>query len=392
MEMLTSDFSYHLPEERIALFPTQERDQSKLLIYRKGTIEHTIFKSITAYIPKGSLLVFNNSKVIPARLRFKRDSGSTIEIFLLNLVETNDSQLPLHSCQWKCTIGNKKKWKRGVLKIVKGNVELIARLADDENSIVEFQWSDTKTWDEVLQIFGDTPLPPYIKRATTEADRERYQTVYSSPAGAVAAPTAGLHFTPELLAAITANGSFTDFVTLHVGAGTFRPIKTKNPTDHIMHEERIIFSKANIHNMMAHGGNIIHVGTTSCRSLESLYWFGVKLFSAKGKEHIPFVVDQHFPYQQHPYLPTRAECLKKIHDYLVFHGKDDLVGLTSIYIYPGYTFRMTDGLITNFHQPNSTLLLLIAALVGSEWKKIYSDAIQYGYRFLSYGDSSFLMP
>lgn len=432
MDLLTADFTYNLPEDRIALFPSAQRDQSKLLVYKNGTLEDTLFKNITEYLPKANMLVFNNSRVIPARLKFKKESGAGIEIFLLNPIaqatETELSNLraslktplfpslreekkvhqaegmglipqkersiemPLHnSAQWVCTIGNKKRWTRdSILRVVKSDVEIQARLIDRENSIVQFLWSGNKTWEEILLLIGDTPLPPYIKRDTVESDKERYQTVYSSPTGAVAAPTAGLHFTPEILEKLISCGFSTDFITLHVGAGTFQPIKAEKATDHRMHEEKIIFTKENLENLIEHGDKIICVGTTSCRSLESLYWFGVKLLSTKGQ--IEFNVDQSFPYQYRGSLPSRMECLTLILDYMSRHNIKELIGATSIFIYPGYKFKMTDGLITNFHQPNSTLLLLIASLVGDDWKRIYRFALEKNYRFLSYGDSSLLLP
>jgi S-adenosylmethionine:tRNA ribosyltransferase-isomerase len=402
MELFTKDFTYFLPEEKIALFPTEQRDQAKLLVYQKGKIHHDIFKSITTHLPHESLLVFNNSKVIPARLRFKKESGGEIEIFLLNPIvdKSNPAQeSPVWNtslkAQWQCTIGNKKKWNRNtILKLKEGNLELEARLLDEENSIVEFNWSGDKTWNEVLTIFGDTPLPPYIKRDTSKADRERYQTVYSEFRGAVAAPTAGLHFTPELMKELTQFGIKTEFLTLHVGAGTFQPIKTDKATDHRMHAEQIIFTKQNIEHLLGNSEKLIAVGTTSCRSLESLYWLGVKLIldADSVQPDQPFSIDQHFAYQVFDNLPTRKACLQEVHDFFCDNSLDFFSGESSIFIYPGYKFRMTDGLITNFHQPNSTLLLLIAAFIGNDWKILYSEALASNYRFLSYGDSSLLIP
>jgi S-adenosylmethionine:tRNA ribosyltransferase-isomerase len=395
MELYTRDFSYDLPDDRIALFPAATRDQSKLLFYNRGSISHHVFRDITDLIPEKALLVFNDSKVIPARLRFRNDTGAVIEVFLLNPADKNMGAHDLMSrtspVQWICTIGNKKKWKSGMelIQTIQG-ITLTARLQDEFSNVVEFTFSEGKTWAEVLHTFGDTPLPPYIKRATDQSDIARYQTVYSHTPGAVAAPTAGLHFTPEIIEKAEKKGIFTDFLTLHVGAGTFMPIKAEVATAHTMHEESIYITEANIRNMIAHGDNIVAVGTTSCRSLESLYWYGVKLME-EGK-NASFNIDQHFAYQPHHATPTRRESLAKILEVLQAKNQKALSGQTSIYIYPGYSFRMIDGLVTNFHQPNSTLLLLIAALIMDDWKAVYDAAMKSHYRFLSYGDSSLLLP
>jgi S-adenosylmethionine:tRNA ribosyltransferase-isomerase len=395
MELYTRDFTYDLPEERIALFPAATRDQSKLLFYDRGAISHHVFHEIAELIPEKTLLVFNDSKVIPARLRFKNDTGATIEVFLLRPADKNTSAHELMSktspVLWTCTIGNKKKWKSGIVssQVVNG-ITLTARLLDELSHVVEFTFSEGRTWAEVIHIFGDTPLPPYIKRATDQSDTERYQTVYSHTPGAVAAPTAGLHFTPEIIEKAIKNGFFTDFLTLHVGAGTFMPIKSEVATAHTMHEESIYFAEANLHNLIEHGDRIIAVGTTSSRSLESLYWYGVKLMEEGS--NAPFNIDQGFAYQSHRVKPTRKESLTKILEVMKAKKQKALSGQTAIYIYPGYSFRMIDGLITNFHQPNSTLLLLIAALIGDDWKAVYDNALKNNYRFLSYGDSSLLLP
>jgi S-adenosylmethionine:tRNA ribosyltransferase-isomerase len=394
MALFTRDFTYDLPEDRIALFPATQRDQSKLLVYDQGVISHRKFRDVVDLILPKTLLVFNDSKVIPARLRFKNETGATIEVFLLNPA---DKQVSAHDMlqrsspvQWLCTIGNKKKWKPGVvLKQSGSGIDLLARLVDADPGIVEFQFSGALSWAEVIHHFGDTPLPPYIKRATESTDTERYQTVYSNTPGAVAAPTAGLHFTPEIIEKVSENGVFVDYLTLHVGAGTFMPIKTDVATDHHMHEESIYFSEANILTLIAHQERIMAVGTTSCRSLESLYWFGVNLLEA---ENASFEIDQYVAYRERTTLPSRKESLEKILGWMRAKNLKALSGRTSIYIYPGYQFRMIDGLITNFHQPNSTLLLLIAAFIGDDWKKVYDSALANDYRFLSYGDSSLLIP
>jgi S-adenosylmethionine:tRNA ribosyltransferase-isomerase len=394
MALFTRDFTYDLPEHRIALFPATQRDQSRLLVYNQGVINHRNFRDVVDLIPPKTLLVFNDSKVIPARLRFKNETGATIEVFLLNPADRNLSAHDIlqrsSPVQWLCTIGNKKKWRAGVvLKQSGSGIELRAYLMDADVGVVEFQFSGAQTWAEVIHTFGDTPLPPYIKRATESSDTERYQTVYSNTPGAVAAPTAGLHFTPEIIENVIKNGIFTDYLTLHVGAGTFMPIKADVATEHHMHEESIYFSEANIRNLIEHHERIISVGTTSCRSLESLYWFGVKLME---NENASFEIDQLFAYRERTTLPSRMESLERILAWMRSNNLKALSGRTSIYIYPGYSFKMIDGLITNFHQPNSTLLLLIAAFIGEDWKKIYDAALANGYRFLSYGDSSLLIP
>ena len=395
MELFTRDFTYELPEDRIALYPTSNRDQSKLLFYNRGVIEHQAFRAISDLIPKNSLLVFNDSKVIPARLRFRNETGAAIEVFLLNPVDKNASVhelMPKPSpVFWVCTIGNKKKWKPGVvLSQTVAGIELKARLADEFSNIVEFTFSEGKTWAEVIHTFGDTPLPPYIKRATDQSDTERYQTVYSKTPGAVAAPTAGLHFTPEIIDEIAKKGLFKDFLTLHVGAGTFIPIKSEVATKHTMHEEAVFFTEKNILNLIERCDNIIAVGTTSCRSLESLYWYGVKLI--EEGDNAQFQIDQYFAYQKHNLYPSKKESLTKVLESMRAKNQKALSGYTSIFIYPSYKFRLIDGLVTNFHQPNSTLLLLIAAFVGKDWRAIYDEALASNYRFLSYGDSSLLLP
>jgi S-adenosylmethionine:tRNA ribosyltransferase-isomerase len=396
MEIFTRDFTYDLPEDRIALFPTEQRDQSKLLVYRKGSIDHSTFQHISEFLPAGSHLVFNNSKVIPARLKFRKPGGAVIEIFLLNPADRSqpahkqvNSQSPV---RWVCTIGNKKRWSNGQsLSQSKDGVTLVAQLVDEKESVVEFTWRGTRTWSETLFLFGETPLPPYIKRDAEEEDVRRYQTVYSAIPGAVAAPTAGLHFTPNVFQSIDSKGFSVDYLTLHVGAGTFLPIKSDKATDHHMHEETIVFTLKNIENLLNHIDTTVAVGTTSCRSLESLYWFGVKLIDNQQRP-TDFKIGQFFPVQRHSALISRSEALKAILEYMSRYQIEELIGSTSIFIYPGYRFRMTDGLITNFHQPNSTLLLLIAAFVGDDWKRIYSEALKSDYRFLSYGDSSLLLP
>lgn len=387
-----SDFTYELPEDRIAKFPLAERDQSKLLVYSKdGSISHQQFKNVVSQLPEGSLMVFNDTKVIPARLHFQKESGAEIEVFLLSPEKPSHLlQLAMQStdhCVWSCTIGNLKRWKEHtILQKNLGFTLLSAQLIDRERQLVEFSWTNHASFAKVVEACGETPLPPYLKREAEESDKQRYQTVYSQHDGAVAAPTAGLHFTSALLDQLKDKSILSSFVTLHVSAGTFQPIKTENALEHAMHNEQIVVSKTTIEQLLHHQKQIIPVGTTSMRSLESLYWMGVNIFT--GKEN-PFVVTQKTPYIEKTTLTT-AESLQALLDFLQKNKEHTIIGHTSIYIHPGYRFRMCEALITNFHQPGSTLILLVAAFVGDDWKRIYEEALSNEYRFLSYGDSSLL--
>jgi S-adenosylmethionine:tRNA ribosyltransferase-isomerase len=390
-----SEFTYHLPEDRIASFPLTERDNSKLLYYNQGNLEHHTFKNLPDLLPSETHLLFNDTKVIPARLLFQKETGADIEIFLLN--PSDSTKLLQQAMQekaasiWKCAIGNLKRWTDGIVltkKLIHGEVK--ARLANRQEGIVEFSWSPTETsFAEIINQFGATPLPPYIKRQPIQSDSQRYQTVYSHQEGAVAAPTAGLHFTNEVLNQITAKGIETDYLTLHVSAGTFQPVKTENALDHTMHTEQVVITKKTIEHILS-GKKIIAVGTTSMRSLESLYWFGVNLLEHGESE---FLIAQNDPYRERTLpLADTTESLHAVLKYLEVHRLDTLIGSTSIFILPGYSFKICKGLITNFHQPGSTLMLLVAAFVGDDWKKIYESALENNYRFLSYGDSSLLLP
>ncbi|HEY9047636.1 MAG TPA: S-adenosylmethionine:tRNA ribosyltransferase-isomerase [Ohtaekwangia sp.] len=392
-ELNINDFTYDLPADRIALYPLDKRDQSKLLVYRKGTILHQQFSSLTDFIPANATLFFNDTKVIPARLHFTKDTGATIEVFLLHpvapstlLVEAMQTQ---DTCTWKCTIGNLKRWTEG--SSLKKNIDpftVTASLLNREEGIVEFQWTPGVSFAEIISRSGETPLPPYLKRKAEASDRDRYQTVYAHYEGAVAAPTAGLHFTSNVLQALKAKGIETDYLTLHVSAGTFQPVKVQNAVEHPMHTEQVLVSRSNLENLMKNRF-IIPVGTTSMRTLESIYWFGVKLMT---NPDAVFSIQQNDPYIAYTSLPSAIESLEHVLRYLDRKQLDILTGETSIYIMPGYTFRICRGLVTNFHQPGSTLILLVAALVGDDWKSIYSEALANGYRFLSYGDSSLLLP
>ncbi|WP_439582293.1 S-adenosylmethionine:tRNA ribosyltransferase-isomerase [Dyadobacter bucti] len=390
-------YFYDLPDERIARYPLQNRDESKLLIYKDEKISHQHFTDLPAALPSGTLLVFNDTKVIPARAYFQKDTGATIEILLLHPESPSrvisEAMIVKHSCVWECMIGNKKRWKRNdtlttVLEINSRQVILKVDYADYEKNHVRLSWDKDLVFLEIVQALGEIPLPPYLNRETEEADKQTYQTVYANHDGAVAAPTAGLHFTERIFQQLEAKGIQKSFLTLHVGAGTFQPIKVSSVTEHRMHSEQIVFTRKVIGELLENRNMIVPVGTTSMRSLESLYWFGVKLYRSETTE---FHIEKLYPYpfDEHE-LPSAKESLQAIADYMDSSKLDFLVGETEIFIFPGYQFRLCKGLITNYHQPGSTLILLVAALVGERWKGIYSEAMDNGYRFLSYGDSSLL--
>ncbi len=390
----TQDYFYELPADRIAHFPLANRDESNLLVYQKGEINHTLFKSIVDFIPSNAILFFNNTRVIPARIQFLKETGALIEVFLLNPVSPSvvlaKTMQATTSCVWHVAIGNLKRWKNTVWLTKSGNgISLTAHLVNKQENLVEFSWApSTLSFAEVIHQIGETPLPPYIRRKANEADRDRYQTIYAQQEGAVAAPTAGLHFSDKVFAQLMARGILHDFLTLHVSAGTFQPVKTDNALDHIMHEEQIVVTKQNLENLLLEDRFILPVGTTALRTLESLYWYGVKLLQG---EDAAFHIAQNDPYRQAT-LPAAQEALNAVYNVFDKTNTRVLTGHTSIYIHPGYTFRICRGLITNFHLPGSTLMLLVAALVGKDWKKIYETALQHNYRFLRYGDSSLLLP
>lgn len=391
--MNTHVYTYILPEEKIAIYPLPQRDTSKLLIYKNNQVFHSVFHSLPDHLPDHAFLFFNNTKVIPARLHFKKDSGAKIEIFLLHpILPSLLLEEAMHAtghCSWQCAIGNLKRWPSGKsLQVKIKDLILEAFLTDHKKAIVKFRWNGSRTFAEVLHEAGATPLPPYIKRKTDTHDSERYQTIYSRFDGAVAAPTAGLHFTASVFNKLKEKNIHHDFVTLHVSAGTFQPVKTENADDHIMHEEQIIITRENVNNLTGSGKLITAVGTTSMRTLESLYWFGAKLLLNGDSQ---FKINQNDPYI-HPHHPSREEALAAVSDYMDRHQLEKVIGETAIFIKPGYSFKICQALITNFHQPASTLLLLVAAFVGEDWRKIYNEALKNDYRFLSYGDSSLLMP
>ncbi len=391
------EYVYNLPNEKIALEGTSKRDNSKLLFYNKGKIQDLHFYQITDAIPSNSTLFFNNTKVIPARLHFQKKTGATIEIFLLKPAYNLDISKALASSKknaWKCIIGSLKKWKNKevltqVINTKNGLISLAVTLVDIENKIVEFEWNNSDTtFGQIIDILGNTPLPPYIKREVEESDKYRYQTVYSKVKGAVAAPTAGLHFTDKILAKLSQNNIAQEHLTLHVGAGTFMPIKSTSVWEHPMHNETMLIPTSLIKSLLK-SEFTVSVGTTSMRTLESLYWFGVKLLKNPIAE---FKIESLFPYQKHETLPSKNKAIKAVLDFAIHNNLNEIEGSTEIFIFPGYKFKICEGLITNFHQPESTLVLLVAAFVGKSWKNIYNHALQNEYRFLSFGDSSLLIP
>ena len=386
-----------LPEDRIAKFPLEKRSDSKLLHYEDGRINHTIFKELPNLIPKNSLMVFNNTKVIPARLVFQKDSGSKIEIFLLKPYQPSpviqEAMRSSGEVGWEAMIGKLKKWKEGEVLEREANVRgqkvtVKAVIENREKRTVKFSWNPAYIpFVSIVDALGEVPLPPYLNRKATEEDKPRYQTVYSKKEGAVAAPTAGLHFTDEILSQLTGKGVKTEYLTLHVGAGTFQPVSEEHVNEHPMHSEQVLITQSNLEKLIDHDGNLIAVGTTSMRSLESIYWYGVKLL--KDADH-QFFIPKLFPYKQTGPLPTARESFKAILESMKDNKTNELTGDTEIFIMPGYEFKVCHGLITNFHQPGSTLILLVAAFTHGQWRAIYEEALSSDYRFLSYGDSNLL--
>lgn len=392
--ILTKDYTYDLPQDRIALQPLAHRDQSKLLVFSRGDIAHRKFSQLIDYLPDRCHLFFNNTKVIQARFLFQKSTGATIEVFLLSPFPANTllatALTTTGTTQWTCAVGNLKRWTDGVvLEKKEGGHQLTARLLDREKGLVQFNWTPAElSFGEVIHHAGVIPLPPYIHRESNQLDAERYQTVYSQIEGAVAAPTAGLHFTPEILEQLKASGRTMDFLSLHVGAGTFMPIKSENALEHTMHSEQVVITTENLKNLLS-GKPMVVVGTTSMRTLESIYWYAMKL--SRDPSSL-FEVLSDDPYRPYPMYLSREEAAGIVLSKMTQSGQQVITGNTSLYVHPGYQFRMCDGLITNFHQPGSTLLLLIAAFVGPDWRLVYREAMDNGYRFLSYGDSSLLIP
>ena len=403
-----SDYNYELPDERIAKYPLARRDQSKLLIYDKGRVGESIFCRLPDYLPKGALMVFNNTKVIQARLHFYKETGALIEIFLLEPAAPADYEQMFQTrgrCSWYCLVGNLKKWKEGTLtrelNIEDGRLKIKATRRGEHGTshLVEFEWSTDNlqssiSFAEVLDAIGELPIPPYLNRNSEESDKTTYQTVYSKIKGSVAAPTAGLHFTPEVLSAIDAKGIDREELTLHVGAGTFKPVKSEEIGGHEMHTECFAVRRQTLEKLLRHDCQAIAVGTTSVRTLESLYYIGLRLQANPNLTAEQLHIDQWEPYglnTQHP-TPSTQLLIRNILDWLDRNHQEVFHGSTQIIIAPGYEYKIVNMLVTNFHQPQSTLLLLVSAFVHGDWHTIYDYALSHDFRFLSYGDSSLLIP
>ena len=398
-----TEYDYPLPDERIAKYPLAERDASKLLILKNNNISEDQFRNIGDYLPEKSVLVFNETKVVRARLQFVKDSGAAIEVFCLEPITGNgDYQLAFSACspvEWHCLVGNSRRWKDGLLTMplnIKGkDVVLKAERVEktDAYSVIRFSWEPAEiSFADVLETAGEIPLPPYLHREAEPSDRDRYQTVFAKYEGSVAAPTASLHLTKPLIAKLKEQGHTVEEVTLHVGAGTFRPVATDTIGEHEMHSESIIVKKQCVEHLRDNiGRTIIPVGTTSMRTIESVYWIGVMLLE-QGLEERNLHVNQWFPYQDRATLPTAKESLEAILKYLEMHRLEALHATTALMIAPSCPIMITKALITNFHQPKSTLLLLVSALIGDKWKEAYRFALDNGFRFLSYGDSCLFIP
>ena len=413
-----SDYNYELADERIAKFPLPQRDHSKLLIYNQGEVSDDVFYNLPNHLPQGALMVYNNTRVIQARMHFRKETGALIEVFLMEPAQPADYEQMFQStenCSWLCMVGNLKKWKEGSLKRsfeIKGEKLMLTATMDRSrtaeksggtNYWIDFQWNNRRiNFADILEAVGELPIPPYLNRETQESDKTTYQTVYSKIKGSVAAPTAGLHFTDDVLKAIDARGITRDEVTLHVGAGTFRPVKSETIDEHNMHTEYIVVHRHTIERLLDHDCRVIAVGTTSVRTLESLYYMGVKLATHPDLAEDDLHVGQWAPYD----LPhdeqgmvlvddkpvTIKAAIQNLLDYLDRDNLDTLHSSTQIIIAPGYTYKIVKMLITNFHQPQSTLLLLVSAFLRGDWRKVYDYALSHDFRFLSYGDSSLLIP
>lgn len=398
-ELRIKDYTYNLPDERIAKYPLAERDLSKLLKYENGEISENGFRDLPGILPADSIMVFNDTKVVPARLHFQRETGAIIEIFCLEPVvpvEYNLAFAATETCEWKCIVGNAKKWKGDRLKlytpgeilpeVAEMNLQADLVQRDGATAVVRFSWADNAPFSRVLDVCGRIPVPPYLNRETESIDYERYQTLYAKYRGSVAAPTAGLHFTERVLDQIKAKGVDMETVCLHVGAGTFLPVKSDNVAEHTMHREPFVVRLSFLKDLRNRGSRkVIAVGTTSVRTLESIYYAGVSCLETGS----PADVSQWAPYERE-YTYTMEESLDALISYLEARGEEQLSVGTRIIIVPGFRFRVVDVLVTNFHQPQSTLLLLISAFVGGNWRPIYDFALGHGFRFLSYGDSSVL--
>lgn len=398
-----SDYNYSLPTERIARYPLEQRDHSKLLVYNKGHISQHIFKDIARFLPEDSLLIYNNTKVIQARLHFRKATGARIEVFCLEPHCPADYQQNFdqrNECEWQCLIGNSKKWKEGALRLeldINGTTVTLQATKHGETEtsvIIRFSWNGGFSFAEILEAAGELPIPPYLNRDTEESDKETYQTVYSKIDGSVAAPTAGLHFTDDVFKTIDARHIERDEVTLHVGAGTFRPVKSTEIQGHEMHSEYICVTRHNIERLLAHQGHCTAVGTTSVRTLESLFYIGLKILQNPDINEKDLHIDQWLPYDTADQCTdiNSTDALQAILRWMDTNGCNALHTTTQIIIAPGYKYHTVERIITNFHMPQSTLLLLVSAFVGDDWKRIYSYALDNDFRFLSYGDSSILIP
>ena len=396
-----SDYNYPLPDERIAKFPIAQRDHSKLLIYNKGEVSSDVFYNLPQYLPKGALMVFNNTKVIQARMHFRKETGALIEVFLLEPAEPSDYELMFQTtghCAWYCLVGNLKKWKEGTLRReieINGQTVVVNATRGELHGTshrIDFSWGGDVSFAEIIDAMGELPIPPYLNRETQESDKTTYQTVYSKIKGSVAAPTAGLHFTPEVLADLDAHGIQREELTLHVGAGTFKPVKSEEIEGHEMHTEYVSVRRDTIQKLIDHEGCAIAVGTTSVRTLESLYYMGLKVMRDSSLNE-----DQLHVAQWEPYTGDCPQCesvtaLKALLAWMDARSLTVLHSSTQIIIAPGYDYHIVKMLVTNFHQPQSTLLLLVSAFVKGDWHKIYDYALSHDFRFLSYGDSSLLIP
>lgn len=408
------DYNYPLPDERIAKFPLSQRDHSKLLVYQKGEVKEDVFYNLPSYLPSGALMVFNNTKVIQARMHFRKENangeplGALIEIFLLEPADPSDYEQMFQTtghCAWYCLVGNLKKWKEGSLKRVvdiNGKTIVVSATRNGEHGTsfrIDFSWDALDvSFAEIVDAMGELPIPPYLKRETQDSDKTTYQTVYSKVKGSVAAPTAGLHFTSQVLEALDSNGIDREELTLHVGAGTFKPVKSDEIEGHEMHTEYVAVKRQTLEKLLLHDCSAIAVGTTSVRTLESLYYMGLKVLANPSVKEHELHVNQWEPYEiaeqkaNGRELPSAVEAIKALLEWLDRNEQNTLHSSTQIIIAPGYEYKIVKMLVTNFHQPQSTLLLLVSAFVHGDWKRIYDYALAHDFRFLSYGDSSLLIP
>ena len=396
------DYNYPLTDVRIAKYPLSERDHSKLLIYDKGEIKEDVFYNIAEYLPKNALMIFNNTKVIQARMHFRKDTGALIEVFLLEPYAPADYEQMFQTtseCSWLCLVGNLKKWKGQQLGReinIKGKdvfVKVDYEREHHTSHLIKFSWNNNEvSFAEILDAIGELPIPPYLNRETQESDKTTYQTVYSKIKGSVAAPTAGLHFTDNVLSSVSNYGIDLEEITLHVGAGTFKPVKSDEIGEHNMHSEFVCVHKSTIEKLLLHDGKAIAVGTTSVRTLESLYYIGLKLLKDKDLSEDELHVCQWEPYADDVKQVSAVKAIEQIREYMEEKNVNSIHFSTQIIIVPGYDYKIVKMLVTNFHQPQSTLLLLVSAFLHGDWKRVYDYALSHDFRFLSYGDSSLLIP